>query len=164
MEPGPGRYSVVHLPRYWYVACLSADLRAKPIARTVLGQPLVLFRDSGGAPSALLDRCPHRNVPLSLGRVRDGCLECRYHGWRFDGDGACRAVPGLADEPDRRARHALPFSAVEQDGLVWVWLEGDPGQHRPPRLPHAGDPAFVTVLKARRVRATLHAALENTLD
>jgi phenylpropionate dioxygenase-like ring-hydroxylating dioxygenase large terminal subunit len=129
-----GRLSVVHLPDHWYVACLSRELGRKPLARTVLGTPLALFRASagvggGGEPVALLDRCPHRNAPLSLGRLRDGLLECRYHGWRFDGEGRCRAVPGLCAEPDRPARRAPAYAVVEQDGFVWVF----PGAAAEPR-------------------------------
>jgi phenylpropionate dioxygenase-like ring-hydroxylating dioxygenase large terminal subunit len=64
--------------------------------------PLVLFRSQGRA-AALLDRCPHRNVPLSLGRVlADGRLECAYHGWQFDYEGVCRKIPGLANEEAAR--------------------------------------------------------------
>ena len=79
---------------HWYVACLSADLSRKgdrPVKRTILGSPLVLFRDAEGRAAALVDRCPHRNAPLSFGRIRpdDRTLECGYHGWRFDGAGRC---------------------------------------------------------------------------
>lgn len=162
-----GRHSVVRLPRYWYVACLSAELGRRPVARTVLDTPLVVFRDARGQPVALLDRCPHRNVPLSLGRVGDGLLECRYHGWRFDGGGTCRAVPGLCagGDADRPARRATPFPATEADGFVWVFPEPDgvPADG-PLRLPAVGEPGYVTVRRSLRVRATLHAALENTLD
>lgn len=94
------RYSIVPLPRFWYVACLSRELRRRrPIARTVLGFPLALFRGADGRPAAVLDRCAHRNLPLSLGECRDGLLQCRYHGWRFDADGVCRLVPGLTNDP-----------------------------------------------------------------
>src|SRR5918997_3897383 len=95
----------------WYVACLVRELRAdRPLARTVDDTPLVLFRDTAHHAVALLDRCPHRNVPLSCGRVNDGLLQCCYHGWTFDGTGACRAVPGLVgDEVDRRARRAPAY-------------------------------------------------------
>jgi phenylpropionate dioxygenase-like ring-hydroxylating dioxygenase large terminal subunit len=161
----PGRLSVVHLPRWWYVACLSSELGRRPVARTVLDTPLVLHRDEAGRPVALLDRCPHRNAPLSLGRVVDGLLECRYHGWRFDRDGTCRAVPGLCTDAGRTARRATGFPAVESDGFVWVFPDTTaPPDREPFRFPQADDAAYVTVRRSLRVTATLHAALENTLD
>ena len=94
------------IPHHWFIVCDGAELPTRPIARTLQDVPLVLFRDETGRASALLDRCPHRNVPLSAGRMTDGLLECGYHGWRFDGTGACRLVPALATEPDRKARRA----------------------------------------------------------
>jgi phenylpropionate dioxygenase-like ring-hydroxylating dioxygenase large terminal subunit len=148
------------------VACLSSELGRRPLARTVLGTPVVLFRTERGAASALVDRCPHRNVALSLGRVRDGLLECCYHGWRFDGFGTCRAVPGLVgEEPDRRSRRAASLPAWELDGLVWVWPDPEqPAGGEPFRLPYVADPGYTTVRHAATLTASLHAALENTLD
>jgi phenylpropionate dioxygenase-like ring-hydroxylating dioxygenase large terminal subunit len=151
----------------WYVACLSRELRgSRPLARTVLGTPLAVFRGSGGRPSAVLDRCPHRNVPLSYGRVRDRLLECCYHGWRFDREGACRAIPGLASsDTDRRARRVEAFPTVEQDGFVWVSTSQDEREGRPPyRFPHIDDRAYSTVHRHVRFPAGLHACLENALD
>ena len=158
----------VRLPQFWYVACLSDDLRGKrPVARTVLGMRMALFRDSAGRAATVLDRCPHRNVPLSLGKVCEGELQCAYHGWRFDGSGACRSVPGLVgDEPDRRARRVDTFPIAEQDGFVWVW-PGAGAVPPPPssfRFPHVGSPGYTTVRRSLSVTAGLHAALENTLD
>ncbi len=160
-----GRLSVVRLPRWWYVACRSDELKGRPLARTVLDTRLVLHRDETGHPVALLDRCPHRNAPLSLGRVVDGLLECRYHGWRFDRDGRCRAVPGLCAEADRTARRVTAFPTRESDGFVWVFPDTTaPPDREPFRFPQADDPAYVTVRRSLQVTATLHAALENTLD
>jgi phenylpropionate dioxygenase-like ring-hydroxylating dioxygenase large terminal subunit len=167
-----GRFSVVHLPHYWYVACLSRQLRHdRPLARTVLGLPLALFRDSAGRAVAVVDRCPHRNVALSLGRVREGLLECRYHGWRFDREGRCRTIPGLVDEnPDKRARRASTLPTTEHDGFVWVVpsVEGagalPPAQDGPFRFPHVDDPRYDTVRRHAALTGTLHAVLENTLD
>ncbi len=156
---------MVHLPRYWYVACLSSELGRKPLARVLLDTPMALFRDGGGQPWALLDRCPHRNAPLSLGRVRGEGLECRYHGWCFDGRGSCRAVPGLLGPADRAGRRATSFPAAERDGFVWVFPDaGEPPGTEPPSLPYADVPGYVTVRRSLRVSATLRAALENTLD
>ena len=147
----------------WYVACLSRELRTKPLARTVGGTPLALFRGEGGGPAAVLDRCPHRNVPLSCGSVHDGLLECCYHGWRFDGTGECRLVPGLTGDADRRARRATTYPAAEQDGFVWV-ATGPVGGPPPFRFPHVDDPAYTTVRRSAVLEAGLHPCLENTLD
>jgi phenylpropionate dioxygenase-like ring-hydroxylating dioxygenase large terminal subunit len=88
--PTKAHVSVARPARWWYVACRSTALRRRPLARRLLGMPLVLFRDAGGQPAALLDRCPHRNLPLSLGRVlASGRLECAYHGWQLDASGRC---------------------------------------------------------------------------
>jgi phenylpropionate dioxygenase-like ring-hydroxylating dioxygenase large terminal subunit len=153
----------------WYIACLSSELRGKrPLARTVDDVRLALFRDGGGQPVALLDRCPHRNVPLSCGQVRDGLLECCYHGWRFDREGVCRAVPGLVDgEADRRARRASAYPAAEHDGFVWVATAADDGEERatpPLRFPNVDDPRYATVRRHVTLPAGLHACIENALD
>lgn len=136
------------------------------MARTVHGVPLALFRDGDGRVGAMVDRCPHRNVPLSLGRLRDGLLECAYHGWRFDGSGACRAIPGLCTEDsDRRGRAAGTVPCVEQDGFVWVF----PGSAAPPggppfRFPCIDDPRYDTVRRSLISAGTVHAVAENALD
>jgi phenylpropionate dioxygenase-like ring-hydroxylating dioxygenase large terminal subunit len=147
----------------WFVACSAAALRARPLAATVQGVPLALFRGRDGLPGAFEDRCPHRNAPLSAGRVHGGALECAYHGWRFEPDGACIAVPGLAGPPGARATRATSIPCVEQDGFVWVALAGAPAAP-PRRLPHLGAPRYTTVLNELAVRASLYRAVENVLD
>src|SRR5262245_25465459 len=123
-----GHASVVRIPRQWFVACLSTELRgAAPIARTLQDEPLVVFRDGEGRAAALADPWPHRNAPLSEGRVQDGLLECRYHGWRFDREGECRAVPGLVGAPGGKGRAAVHHAVRERDGLVWVWSTAGEG-------------------------------------
>lgn len=158
---------MVRLAREWYVACTSSELRRKPLARTVLGLPLVLFRDDGGRAAALLDRCPHRNAPLSAGRIVSGQVECRYHGWRFDGSGECRRVPVTCGLADAKARRVASFPVVEQDGYVWVFAAADEGAGPPSRprpIPFATDPAYTVVQRHFTVEATMHGAIENTLD
>ena len=162
-----GRYSVARVHDAWYVACRGDELLDAPIARTILDLPLVLFRDGSGSAFALLDRCPHRNAPLSLGSVdSDGHLACPYHGWRFDGGGACRDVPGLTTGSPASAGRRVPvFAAREQDGFVWVWArEGAEPISELPRIPHIDDDAYVTVIREYDVECTMHAALENALD
>ena len=107
-----GHVSVARMASQWFIVAMSRELKKKPLARMLMGIPLVLFRDGEGKPGALLDRCPHRNVPLSLGRVapESGQLECAYHGWRFDRGGACRFIPVAARRRGerRRGKRATP--------------------------------------------------------
>ncbi len=156
--------SVARVTRAWYVACRSEELGARPLARRILGVPLVLFRGAEG-PGALLDRCPHRNVPLSMGRVASGQLECGYHGWRFDTRGECKKVPALCGPSEAPARAAPSFACREQDGFVWVWGEagGEPDAE-PFRFPLVGAPGYSTVREHVVAKSSLHAAAENALD
>ena len=103
----------------WYVACWSHELVAQPLARTILGEPVVLFRGADGAPAALEDRCPHRYLPLSLGRPVEAGLQCGYHGMTFDARGACVAIPGQTRIPPNARVRAYPVR--ETNGMVWIW-------------------------------------------
>jgi len=164
LEPS-GRFTSVGTLDHWYVACLARELRTTPLARTVTGIPMVLFRETAGRPRALVDRCPHRNVPLSVGRCVGGELECRYHGWRFDGDGSCLEVPGLAEErADRAVRRVGSFPAVEQDGMVWVAPTGVEPPVGPVRLGHVDEPGYRTIDLRLDVPGPMLAAVENALD
>ena len=116
----------------WHMAALSRQIGEGTVrAVEVCGTPLALFR-AGGKLGALVDRCPHRNYPLSLGRVQQGTLECPYHGWRFAADGACVAVPGCRlDDAGRLS--AEPVRVHEAHGAVFVAL--DPSAPAAPDLP-----------------------------
>jgi vanillate O-demethylase monooxygenase subunit len=107
----------------WYVAAwadeLGASADAPLLARTVLGEPLVLFRTAAGAPVALLDRCPHRLLPLSRGDRIGDHIQCGYHGMTFDGAGRCVRIPGQTVIPP--AARVRSYPAVEHLGMVWVW-------------------------------------------
>lgn len=158
--------SSVTLAHQWFIACRSDELReGSVLPRTVQDVPLALYR-AGGRAAALLDRCPHRNAPLSIGRVRDGLLECGYHGWRFDAAGTCRAVPGLcAPLEDVKARRAPSFAVAEHDGFLWVYTTPDATPLREPfRFPKLDDPSYDSVRREFTVQSTMHAAIENALD
>jgi phenylpropionate dioxygenase-like ring-hydroxylating dioxygenase large terminal subunit len=148
------------LRRHWFPLCRSAELRRRPLARMLLGEPIVLFRGAGGRAAALADRCPHRNAPLSAGWVRGEALVCPYHGWSFDGAGACRAVPGLCGEPAHPSRSVPAYGVSEAGGMVWASL--DP-QGPPPQVP-AAQPGQIAALREFRLAAGLADALENFLD
>lgn len=150
----------------WFIACESKALKAEPLAVAVQGRALVLFRGAGGEASALSDRCPHRNVPLSMGRVRRGELECAYHGWRFDNAGQCVAVPGLVEGTvSLKSRCAESWATEERDGFVWVYsTPGVTPSSQAYALPHVSDAQYSTVRRRFEVKAGVHAVAENTLD
>jgi phenylpropionate dioxygenase-like ring-hydroxylating dioxygenase large terminal subunit len=149
----------------WYIACRSDELGARPRKASILSAPLVLFRDSAGDPVALLDRCAHRNVPLSAGRCVAGEIECAYHGWRFDAAGVCRNVPSLLGTQEGKARRVPHYAAREQQGYVWVYASADAEPAAEPFVfPHLDDRRYVVVRYDYALEATLYNALENVLD
>ena len=157
--------SVARVLDHWYVAARSRALKKKPLKRTILGVPLVLFRDASGEAGTLLDRCPHRNIPLSMGKVQSGLLECGYHGWRFDKTGTCRLVPGLCGPSEGKARNAPFFPTVEQDGYVWVYLRANASPDtRPYTFPHLGEKGYTSVRRELVFEGSLHGTIENALD
>mmetsp|Transcript_23069 Transcript_23069/g.91489 ORF Transcript_23069/g.91489 Transcript_23069/m.91489 type:complete len:987 (+) Transcript_23069:73-3033(+) len=97
-----------------------------PFATRLWGEPLVLFRSAGGRVTCLVDACPHRAAPLSMGRVTDdGALACFYHCWTFGADGQrLDAGPGCATR-------AKSYPAIEKDGLVYVWRGRDDSSSLP---------------------------------
>jgi len=124
------------LRNFWYIGCASSRLRNSPRATKILDRDLVLFRDSNGQAHALEDRCCHRGVRLSLGKITEGAIACRYHGWRYDGSGRCIHIPSLP------SKHRLPesfgvtaFPTAEICGYVWVWMGDIQAISPPPELP-----------------------------
>ncbi|MGH7805330.1 MAG: Rieske 2Fe-2S domain-containing protein, partial [Candidatus Binatia bacterium] len=148
----------------WYVVCRSVDLTTRPIARALFDRPLVLFRGEGRRAAALLDRCAHRNVPLSLGRMVGDRLECAYHGWQYDGAGACRLVPGLERTEGGKGAQVPAFPVVEQQGFVWVNVGQNPERRRPYEFPMVDRPGYTSVRAVFDLEAPLVAAIENVLD
>jgi phenylpropionate dioxygenase-like ring-hydroxylating dioxygenase large terminal subunit len=110
------------LKNNWYIACLSSDLREKPISRTIYDLNIVLFRDHNKKASALIDRCVHRAAKLSAGQVVDGKIECPYHGWKYNNLGEVLEVPSEGDHLLKGKRCQEYFETCEQDGVVWLWM------------------------------------------
>jgi len=149
----------------WYVACHSADLRRSPVTARIFDQPLVLWRAGDGSVGCMLDRCPHRSVPLSEGRVVGDELQCAYHGWRFSTRGEVTRVPALDDPSRLPTRCTTRFPVREQQGLIWVWMDPETEPTRDPfTFPAADAPGYTTVRKALYARGSVHQVIENALD
>ncbi|WP_347270943.1 aromatic ring-hydroxylating dioxygenase subunit alpha [Rhizorhabdus histidinilytica] len=123
---------MTYLGDIWYQAGWPEEIdEGRMLARTILGRPLLFFRDADGRPAAVLDRCPHRFAPLSAGKYADGVVTCGYHGLAFDGAGRC------AHNPHGKATGAIrveSFAAAERHQVLWVWM-GDAALADPDRIP-----------------------------
>ncbi|KAJ3289602.1 hypothetical protein HDU79_003906 [Rhizoclosmatium sp. JEL0117] len=106
---------------HWYPLIASSTLTSeKPLGQHILGDPIVMYRDPATNEAiTLVDKCPHRSAPLSVGRIMDGKLECRYHGWQFESNGVCSKVPSNYKIPVNAKVRKYP--TTEADGFVWVW-------------------------------------------
>lgn len=118
----------------WYIAAFSKEISEETLlSRRIIDQPIVMFRESEGRVRAMFDRCPHRFVPLSRGSLKDGIIQCSYHGLQFNGEGRCVHNPhGNGTIPKAACVPAYP--AVEQDGFVWLWM-GDSEKADPTLIP-----------------------------
>ncbi|WP_146662285.1 Rieske 2Fe-2S domain-containing protein [Enhygromyxa salina] len=163
-----GNSSAARVLDDWYVVCTSAQLDAlgtKPLAAKLYGMPIAVFRTAAGELGALLDRCAHRNVPLSDGAVDGALLRCGYHGWAFDTAGVCREIPTLCAEVEGKARVVPRFAAREQDGVVWVYATPDVEPAREPYVFRwVRDPRYQSGREIFEVEGTIHAVAENALD
>ena len=132
------------LRRCWHPVGYAHELGSAPSATTLLGELLVLWRDSAGAPHAFRDACVHRGTALSLGTVEQDEIVCPYHGWRYRGDGACTAIPQLADAARVPARaRAVSYTCAERYGILWVALEDS--RWPLPDVPELEDPSWHVV-------------------
>lgn len=109
-----------YLRNVWYPAGWATELTdGKLVARRLLDEPIVLYRDSTGQPVALADRCPHRFASLSLGKLVGGALQCGYHGLRFDSTGRCIHNP---HGPAPSAARVRNYPLVERYSVLWIWM------------------------------------------
>jgi nitrite reductase/ring-hydroxylating ferredoxin subunit len=133
-KTGPGTLAGRMLRHYWHPVCLSTDLVDLPYGVRMLGEDLVAYRAPDGSVGLVGAKCPHRGASLEYGQVREGGLQCSYHGWQFDRRGRCLQMPlepegsPLKDE----IRHVW-YPAEEFGGVIWCWMGED--KDNPPPLP-----------------------------
>ena len=153
--------------RHWIPACLSEEVvkpDGDPVAVRLLGEDLVLFRDTEGKLGALDAYCPHRRAPLVFGRNEQCGLRCLYHGWKFDTEG--RVLDMASEPPGSRLAETVRAKAYpvhEAAGFVWVWLgAGAPASFvTPPWAPT--EDTNISIVKMR-VRCNWAQVLEGAID
>jgi len=149
----------------WTPVLLSRELKRVPSGIRVAGEKLVLFRRPDGSPGALVDRCPHRGVALSLGKVGDdGCLACPFHGWRFSTDGTVRHVPLNPDAKlNQLSATAIPVRDVGD--LLWIYTAPVARAPSEPVPPDAlVEPDWTRTYVETTWRCHWTRAMENMLD
>jgi phenylpropionate dioxygenase-like ring-hydroxylating dioxygenase large terminal subunit len=104
----------------WYVAAWDRDLADGLMPLTILGDSIVLYRQSNSRVVALEDACVHRKLPLSMGRIKGDLVECGYHGLKYDASGACVHIPCSERIPRNARVRSYPVEA--RYGLLWIWM------------------------------------------
>lgn len=123
----------MYLMDTWYVAAWASEVNDRPLARKLLDRDIVLFRTANGHVAALEDRCCHRGVPLSKGKVEGNNIRCGYHGLVFSPAGDCVEVPGQSKVPP--LAKVPSFVVIERWQLIWIWM-GDQKKNNPDLIPN----------------------------
>lgn len=150
----------------WYVVLDSKEVGEKPVGVTRLGEKLVFWRDSNHKVRCAFDRCPHRGVALSLGKVREGHLQCPFHGFEFDSSGQCVLIPaeGRSTQPPAAMR-LNSYPTHEAHGLIWIWWgENRPAELEAPTFFDNLDESFYYGTASDPWKAHYSRVIENQLD
>lgn len=150
---------------YWYVAAWADEVRRQELfRRTICDEPVVFYRREDGRPVALEDRCCHRHMPLSEGRLRGDNVECIYHGLLYDPAGTCIRVPSQLQIPPGACIHSYPVA--ERYGWIWIWM-GEPQLADPDKIADfrwMEDPAWRHKGERLDLEANYLLLVENLLD
>jgi phenylpropionate dioxygenase-like ring-hydroxylating dioxygenase large terminal subunit len=118
---------------FWYPIALANEITGeKPTRVTLLGLKFVAFRDQDGHAHVLADTCVHRGGSLGKGVVKDNCVVCPYHGWKYGGDGKVREIPSMPGMKIPARAKVDSYPVQEKYGIVFAFLGDLPEEERPP--------------------------------
>jgi nitrite reductase/ring-hydroxylating ferredoxin subunit len=124
------------LRQYWLPVMQSHEVGqpdGRPQRVRLLGEDLILFRDTAGTAGLLANNCPHRGASLFFGRNEEEGLRCVYHGWKFDVAGRCVDMPNEPPESNFKDKvHATAYPCAERGGVIWTYMGN---RSDPPALP-----------------------------
>jgi len=152
------------LRNFWYVAASCEEVQGKPFGRVIMNEPIVFYRQPDGTPVALEDRCVHRHLPLSMGKLVGDRLQCGYHGLQFDRTGQCVRVPGQDLIPPGAKVKSYPV--VERYKWLWIWM-GEPALADPDKITDFhwfDDPNWGAKSSYLHVEANWQLVVDNLLD
>ena len=114
-------------PNGWFLVILSAELPVKGVKYVqILGEHLAVFRGEDGVVYIVDAYCPHLGANVAVGgQVEGKCIQCPFHGWRFDGEtGACVEVPySNSSIPD--IAKTKSWNVIEKNCRVYVWYHAE---------------------------------------
>ncbi len=154
----------LNLAASWYVAMLSKELGKKPKAIKLFGLDLVAWRDQNGTPVIMERYCSHMGASLAIGEVKDGCIQCPFHHWRYDNLGDCVSIPDIEHIPPT-ARQAT-YVTTERYGWIWVWYGTSSPLFPLPEVPSAEDEKhnYMLYQYSFKTKTTAQRLVENNLD
>jgi vanillate O-demethylase monooxygenase subunit len=149
----------------WYAAAESAEVGRTLLGRLILGEPVLLFRKEDGTAAAIEDRCCHRRLPLSHGKLLGDRVQCGYHGFVFASDGACVAIPGYERLPSKSIG-VKSYPLVERHRYLWIWM-GEARLADPDLIPDFAEndaPGWTATGERLPVAANYLLLVENLID
>ena len=125
-QTDPGTPMGAYLRSFWIPCMVLHEVPAAdeaPVRLRLLGEDLMVFRDTQGRIGVLEELCPHRRASLFFGRVEESGIRCVYHGWKFDSSGNCVDMPSEPADSDYKHKvKAVAYPAREAGGLLWVYM------------------------------------------
>ncbi|MEQ1807432.1 MAG: Rieske 2Fe-2S domain-containing protein, partial [Burkholderiaceae bacterium] len=162
---GPGTAMGTLLRRYWVPILGSSEIKDPDGAQQrvqILGEKLIAFRDTTGAPGLIDEFCTHRGASLFFGRNEECGIRCSYHGLKFDRHGACVDVPSAPQVADRMRIKAYP--CIERGGLVWAYMGPPDKQPAPPEVEWCLLPESHVFVSKRLQQCNYLQAMEGGID
>lgn len=161
-----GKPATPYLLNCWYAAALSREIPAEGLfSRQLLDTRVLMYRLADGSPVALHDRCPHRFVPLSMGKRCGDEVRCAYHALQFNGQGQCTHNPH-GNQHIPTAAKVRSFPLLERHGFVWIWMGDQPAD--PAKLPdHSAldeGPASAIAWTYMPMQANYELIIDNVMD
>lgn len=167
-EVGPGTIMGALMRQYWLPFYLSTDLEreGRPERVRLLGEDLVVFRDTAGDVGLVREQCAHRGASLFYARNEECGLRCVFHAWKFTTDGACIDMPNEPPESSFKARVRQPaYPCRERNGIIWTYMGPELPPPALPMLEWNNLPSSHVFLHQPRVQETNYmSALEGEYD
>lgn len=115
-----------YLRCHWHPVALSEEVAkpdCAPIRLKVMGEDLLLFRDSKGNTGLIEPFCAHRGADLFFGRNEECGIRCIYHGWKYDIHGNCIDMPNVPKDAAYHGKIKIKaYPTQEFADMVWAYM------------------------------------------